>query len=104
MDLYDFIKPLTDVELARLATQCRTTPLYLWKLARLIRRNGTSPMNALTACLIETHSNQKVKRWESIPDEWHVIWPELIGSPGAPCIPKMTASFRNSLHEAIACP
>lgn len=28
-----------------------------------------------------------VKRWELRPDDWHHIWPELIGAPGAPEVP-----------------
>lgn len=27
------------------------------------------------------------RRWDLCPDEWHLIWPELIGTPGAPPIP-----------------
>lgn len=86
MDLYAYLKPLSEDEVARLAVQCRTTPLYLWKMARAHRR-GQYLMKPLLACLLETATNQKVKRWESIPDEWHIVWPELIGSPGAPPIP-----------------
>lgn len=28
-----------------------------------------------------------VKRWEMWPDTWHKIWPELIGTHGAPAVP-----------------
>lgn len=28
-----------------------------------------------------------VPRWVSRPKDWQLIWPELIGSPGAPALP-----------------
>lgn len=28
-----------------------------------------------------------VMRWESRPQDWHLIWPELIGHPDAPPLP-----------------
>lgn len=27
------------------------------------------------------------KRWELCPQDWHLIWPELIGADGAPQVP-----------------
>ena len=27
------------------------------------------------------------RRWEQRPDDWHRIWPELIGTDGAPDVP-----------------
>lgn len=27
-----------------------------------------------------------VKLWDARPDDWHLIWPELIGTDGAPAI------------------
>ena len=29
-----------------------------------------------------------VRRWDLRPDDWHRIWPELIGSDGAPALPQ----------------
>lgn len=28
-----------------------------------------------------------VRRWDLRPDDWHCIWPELIGADGAPALP-----------------
>jgi DNA-binding transcriptional regulator YdaS (Cro superfamily) len=28
-----------------------------------------------------------VRRWDLRPDDWHLIWPELIGTEGAPDVP-----------------
>jgi len=27
-----------------------------------------------------------VRRWDLRPDDWHLIWPELIGMDGAPAL------------------
>lgn len=36
---------------------------------------------------IERATDEKVKRWDLRPDDWHRIWPELIGADGAPAVP-----------------
>jgi hypothetical protein len=28
-----------------------------------------------------------VRRWDLRPDDWHRIWPELVGADGAPQVP-----------------
>lgn len=33
---------------------------------------------------IEQATERAVMRWDLRPDDWHRIWPELIGAPGAP--------------------
>ena len=35
---------------------------------------------------IEEMSGRQVRRWDLRPDDWHRIWPELIGAEGAPPI------------------
>jgi DNA-binding transcriptional regulator YdaS (Cro superfamily) len=32
-----------------------------------------------------------VRRWDLRPEDWHRIWPELIGTKGAPGVPKAEA-------------
>lgn len=39
------------------------------------------------APLIETASHGRWRRWDLRPDDWHLIWPELVGTPGAPAAP-----------------
>lgn len=86
MELLDHLKELDVAEVERLASKCGTTAVYLWKLARLIRR-GKSRAQAELAVALEIHTNKKVRRWESNPDRWHLNWPELIGAEGAPNVP-----------------
>lgn len=33
------------------------------------------------------HGATGVPRWDLRPDDWHRIWPELIGAEGAPPVP-----------------
>ena len=40
---------------------------------------------ALVRCAeIERATGGAVRRWDLRPDDWHLIWPELIGAKGAP--------------------
>jgi DNA-binding transcriptional regulator YdaS (Cro superfamily) len=36
---------------------------------------------------LETVTGGAVRRWEMRPDDWHKVWPELIGTDGAPAVP-----------------
>ena len=35
---------------------------------------------------IEKACARAVMRWDLRPDDWHRIWPELVGMPGAPVV------------------
>ena len=45
-----------------------------------------SPENCVA---IEQATERAVMRWDLRPSDWHRIWPELIGAPGAPRLPKV---------------
>lgn len=87
MDLYTYNSALSEEELADFAAKCETTPLYLQKLA-CDQRRGKHRIKPRLAALIELHTDKKVMRWESIPNEWPLVWPELVGAPGAPEVVK----------------
>jgi DNA-binding transcriptional regulator YdaS (Cro superfamily) len=38
----------------------------------------------LIAVDIERKTAGRLRRWHTCPDDWHRIWPELIGTEGAP--------------------
>lgn len=40
---------------------------------------------------IERATSGAVRRWDLRPDDWHRIWPELIGATGAPEAPTQEA-------------
>lgn len=46
------------------------------------RRSGRIPTEHCRA----VHDLTGVKCWESRPDDWYAIWPDLIGTKGAPAV------------------
>lgn len=77
-----YYQSLTPAERADLAQRAGTTAKYLLKVM-YAHKKGFRP-SAELATQLEIASNQKVKRWDLIPEAWDRIWPELVGSPGAP--------------------
>jgi DNA-binding transcriptional regulator YdaS (Cro superfamily) len=53
--------------------------------------HGRRPLPVDRAAELEALSDGAVRRWESFPDTWHRIWPELVGTPGAPALPAVDA-------------
>jgi DNA-binding transcriptional regulator YdaS (Cro superfamily) len=74
------------------------TPDDRRRLARLVGVNPATLYQALTAkgagfapaeCVrIERQSNLELRRWDLRPNDWDLIWPELIDTEGAPRLPK----------------
>lgn len=50
-----------------------------WRYAHANRKPGP-----IHASRIEKVTKGAVKRWDLRPDDWYLIWPELIGAKGAP--------------------
>lgn len=48
-----------------------------------------SPENCVA---IERATGGQVRRWDLRADDWHRIWPELIGTDGAPAIDEREAA------------
>lgn len=48
-------------------------------------------ISPLRCVLIERATGGQVMRWDSRPNDWHLIWPELIGSDGAPPVSEVEA-------------
>lgn len=49
--------------------------------------SGARPIPIERCANIEAATDKAVMRWDLRPDDWHVIWPELIGTEGAPKVP-----------------
>ena len=47
-------------------------------------RSGFVPVEHCAA--IERATQGAVRRWDLRPEDWHRVWPELIGAPGAPTL------------------
>ena len=58
--------------------------------------NGVRPCPAERGAALERACNGEVRRWELRPDDWHRIWPELIGTEGAPAVPATVAEARDA--------
>lgn len=53
---------------------------------------GERPVPTRLCALIERHpsnlaAERPVMRWDLRPNDWHLIWPELIKAKGAPAVP-----------------
>lgn len=80
-ELKAYLKSLAD-ESAReaFARECETSLGHLRNVAY------GKPCSAELAALIDVKSRSAVRRWDLRPDDWHRIWPELIGADGAPAV------------------
>lgn len=50
-------------------------------------KKGDRPIPERRCVQIEQGTNGQVRRWHLRPDDWHLIWPELIDQDGAPKLP-----------------
>lgn len=63
----------------QIAGQLGINEQYLYQV--LTRRRQPDPELAVS---IERESRGAVMRWDLRPEDWHRIWPELVGRNGAP--------------------
>lgn len=64
------------------AAEINVQPQLLWQWARKVRAVP------IPRCIpLEQATGMSVRRWDLRPGDWHRIWPELIGTEGAPAVP-----------------
>ena len=68
---------------AAIAAAVRVHPVMVSQWAA-----GVKAVPAERASEIERATGGAVRRWDLRPDDWHRIWPELIGAEGAPPVPE----------------
>lgn len=56
---------------------------------------GRRDMDARRAAELEAGTGGWVRRWQ-VRRDWHVVWPELIGTEGAPPVPATTTEVRDA--------
>jgi len=56
------------------------------------------PVSAERCVPLELATGKLVRRWDLRPDDWHLIWPELIAADGAPSI----AASIEPAHSEVA--
>ncbi len=67
---------------------------------------GRAAFSARRCVQIEALSNLRVRRWDLRPHDWHLIWPELVGTPGAPVVGAYTdaGAEAHDAPTAMPCP
>lgn len=87
MKLREYLDNLPRGGVTEFAARIGISTVYLSQLAK--GQDGREPSPAL--CVdIERESSNQVRRWDLRPQDWHLIWPELIEVKGAPEIPVTT--------------
>jgi hypothetical protein len=82
MSLKAFLSSLPDEEARRsFAVACETSVGHIRNC--IYQGKDLAPASSV---LVEIHTAGQVRRWHCRPNDWHRIWPELIGQPGAPAI------------------
>lgn len=88
MNLRSFLESLPRGGVTEFAAKCGKSTVYLLQLAA---RQGGREGSPELCVVIERQTNYQVRRWDLRPHDWHLIWPELIGKPGAPTVPQEPA-------------
>ena len=81
MKLSIYLKGMTPERRADFAVQSRTTLGHINNV-----QYGTRTASAALTRSIAQLTERQVAEWDLRPDDWHLIWPELIGSEGAPAV------------------
>lgn len=85
MNLRTFLDSLPRGGISEFAGKVSISPIYLSQLAAGQDQRVPSP----ELCVVLWRaSGGVVTRWDLRPKDWHLIWPELIGTPGAPGVPQ----------------
>jgi DNA-binding transcriptional regulator YdaS (Cro superfamily) len=95
MNLDEYLKQAAGaLSPAQLAESIGVDPAQVrqWQIGSRDRtRKGARQPSAGYAMALEIATGGKVRRWDSRPNDWHEIWLDLIGSPGAPPVPAKPA-------------
>lgn len=84
MDLRTYLDGLPRGGVSAFAKRLNRSAVYLSQLAA---KQDDRVASAELAVLIERESELAVRRWDLRPNDWWLIWPELIGAEGAPAVP-----------------
>lgn len=85
--LREYLNSLSSADQASFAAACGTTIGYLRKA--ISTKQALSPV---VCSLAERHSHGAARRWDLRPEDWHLIWPELVGADGAPPVAAVKAA------------
>lgn len=85
MNLADYLSKPDAPSMAALARDLGLNPDQVRQWRHGHDNRQPSPANCVD---IERITGRAVMRWDLRPDDWHRIWPELIGMDGAPPVPE----------------
>lgn len=83
MNLSAYLKPMGEPQRVAFAMRCGTT----WNHMRNVAYSG-KPCGVMLAVNLERETGGRLRRWHVRPKDWHLIWPELVGTEGAPPVPQ----------------
>lgn len=85
MNLRAYLDSLPRGGVTDFARRVGISTVYLSQLAS--DENKREPSPELSVRIVR-ESRNSVLLWDCRPKDWHLIWPMLIGQPGAPAIPQ----------------
>jgi DNA-binding transcriptional regulator YdaS (Cro superfamily) len=87
MNLHDYLNSPGCLSVAELVAAIGAkSPAQIRQWQHGYANRQPSPENCVS---IEQATSGQVRRWDLRPDDWHLIWPELIGTEGAPTVPEL---------------
>jgi DNA-binding transcriptional regulator YdaS (Cro superfamily) len=92
MELAEYLNPRRG-RLAYIAARLGVASAWLSQMAA-----GKRPIPPALVPELEVACEGLVPRWAMRPNDWHRIWPELIGADGAPDVPE-TVTQPGALDE-----
>lgn len=95
MDLKEFLEPMTAEAREQFASRCVTS----WGHLRNVIYGYRSCSPSL-AVRIERESGKAIRCWTLRPDDWHLHWPHLVGTPGSPRQPRAAVQSRGGFAKA----
>ena len=81
MKLREFLDGMHRGGMAAFAAKVGISPIYISQLAAV--QDGRRPSPELCANIVR-QSCADVQYWDLRPDDWHLIWPMVINTEGAP--------------------
>lgn len=81
MHLRDYLQTAPRGTASRVARELGVNPVMVWQWAA-----GRKPVPVERAAPLERATGGAVMRWHSRPIDWHHMWPELVGTKGAPSL------------------
>ena len=83
MKLNKYFRAKASLSVAELAARIGVSEAQLRQWTHGYAGRQPGPANCVA---IERETEQRVRRWDLRPGDWHLIWPELIGQEGAPAV------------------